>query len=486
MRTVPPAPQRAEPAMSTSTSSTSTSPKPSSQLAALEQAFAAAPTSGAWRALAEAYLAAGRHLEATVVAKKAVRSRPEDPAPRVFVARVLAAQGKTEKARAEVEAVRSAHPGDEAALALARELGLVAPSPSAGDPATGPAAESHPDAGGRRGPPPHLEPAWTAELERRYADVPEDPEGRRTRARRAAGRTVGLAVGLVSLLAAGAAYSSARRARAAEVERLVGEARPFLEQDTWRGARDAAQRCERALGIDRDAVDARACAAWAAAVRFADHGEGEAQRAAARRYLSPERADAPARALAAAAILRTAEDDPRGAAEALRGRAAKEGSPVLQSALGEALVAAGDLEGGRDALAAAQRAAPGDVRTARLLADDLRRRGGPEALGQAEVLYEIVLGRLAPDHPGALLGRARLRLDRGAAAEALAAGERVAAMEEAASPRQRAMAHAVRARALGMAGRKDEAAAAERAALALDPAGREVREILGQRVAAVK
>jgi tetratricopeptide (TPR) repeat protein len=156
---------------------------------------------------------------------------------------------------------------------------------------------------------------------------------------------------------------------------------------------------------------------------------------------------------------------------------------VLHAALGEALLAAGDVEGAREALAAAQRLAPGDVRAVRLLAEAYRRRGGAE-VAQAEILYEIALGRLAPEHPAALLGKARLLLDRRALPEALAIAERVAAMASEASPRQRAAAHALRARALALAGRKEDAAAAERAALALDGAGREVAEILAAPVAA--
>jgi hypothetical protein len=456
-------------------------PSQPQQLAALEAAFASAPGSEAWRPLAEAYLAAGRHLEATVIAKKAARTRPGDAAPRGLVVRVLAAQGKVERAREELAALLRAHPADEGALALARELKLEAPaSPTASAPAnptaTAPAAR-------RRPPPPHLDAGYAQDLARRYGDEPPEPAARRrARARRALLRTAALAVGLGAALAALGAVAASRRARAAEVERLVAEARPLLERDTWSGAREGGARCERAAGLDGDAAEARACAAWAAAVRFADHGEAEG-RDLARRQLAALRGDAPARAAAAAALLRAAEGDARGAADALRQRAAQDGGPLLLAVLGEALLAAGDLDGARDALAGAQRLAPGDVRAARLLAEAYRRRGGAE-VAQAELLYEIALGRLAPDHPAALLGRSRLLIDRRALGEALALADRVHAMVAEASPRQRAVAQALRARALALAGRKDDAAVAERAALALDGAGREVREILAAPVAA--
>jgi hypothetical protein len=458
------------------------------QLAALEQAFASAPASEAWRPLAEAYLAAGRHLEATVIAKKAARTRGADPAPRVFLVRVLAAQGKAERAKDELAAIRAAHPADAEAAALARELGIevpVAPPPlPAAAPAEAkPGADRAPPAAAargrrrRRGPPPNLDPAYAQDLARRYAEPPVAAPRRRAGARRALRRTIALAIGLAVALAAGAAAVQSRRARAAEVERLLAEARPLLDRDTWPASRDAGERCERAAARDDRSAEAHACAAFAAAIRYADHGEGDAARGAARRHLDAlDARSAPARAAAADGILRAAQGDARGAADALRARVATDGSAVLHAALGEALLATGDLDGARDALATAQRLAPGDVRTLRLLAEGLRRRGGAE-LAQAELLYDVALGRLAPGHPGALVGKARLLLDRDPAA-ALAAADAVVAAGDAASPRQRALAQALRARALRAAGRGDDAAQAEKAALGLD-GGREVREILG-------
>jgi tetratricopeptide (TPR) repeat protein len=461
-----------------------------SQLAGLEQAFATAPSSEAWRPLAEAYLSMERHLEATVVAKKAARQRPGDGAPRLVLARVLAAQGKAEKARDELaEALRLA-PGDPAAAALARELGLAPPGPAAGSaapPAAGvPAAAA--DSGfrrRRRGHPPNLAPDWSRELGRRWADEEEPAPRRRRRAKREVAATIALALALGAGLAAIAAHTASRRAREIEVRRLLAEARPLLERDTWAAARGASDRCERALATDGGNAEARACAAWAAAVRWWDHGEGDGVRDEARRRLAGlEGGRRPARAEAAEALLRTGGGDPRGAADALRGRVESDpSSAALQVALGEALLAAGDLDAAREALSAAQRLAPGDVRALRLLADQFRRRGGADA-AQAEVLYEIALSRLAPDHPGALLGRARLLLERRAHAEALSLADRVLASGDAASPRQRAVAQALRSRAYALAGRRDEARAAEGAARALDPAGASVGEILGAPLAA--
>ena len=77
-----PAPQRLSPA----------------ELASLEQAFASDPGSESYRPLAEAYLTMGRFMEAMVVSKRGIRNHPEDPAPRVLLARVHAGQHKDEKA----------------------------------------------------------------------------------------------------------------------------------------------------------------------------------------------------------------------------------------------------------------------------------------------------------------------------------------------------------------------------------------------------
>jgi hypothetical protein len=128
---------------------------------------------------------------------------------------------------------------------------------------------------------------------------------------------------------------------------------------------------------------------------------------------------------------------------------------------------------------AAQQLAPGSPRIAQQLADQLRRAGG-EGPQHAATLYEIVLQKLAPDHVGSLIGKSHLLLDAKDAPRALAVAHRVAELGELASPRQRARALALEARALAQLGKKDEAEAAERAARALDAAAPEVRDPLAQ------
>ncbi|HSM93509.1 MAG TPA: tetratricopeptide repeat protein, partial [Anaeromyxobacteraceae bacterium] len=94
------------------------------ELTSLEHAFASDPTSDAYRPLAEAYLALGRFMEAMVVCKKGVKAHPDDPAPRVLLARVYADQGKDKKALEELQAVLQTWPAFAAAHRMAGALHL--------------------------------------------------------------------------------------------------------------------------------------------------------------------------------------------------------------------------------------------------------------------------------------------------------------------------------------------------------------------------
>src|SRR5512136_2173627 len=94
------------------------------ELAALEHAFAADPTSDAYRPLTEAYLAAGRFMEAMVVCKKGVKAHPDDPGARVLLARVYADQGKDRKALEELQPVLASYANYAAGHLLAGQLQL--------------------------------------------------------------------------------------------------------------------------------------------------------------------------------------------------------------------------------------------------------------------------------------------------------------------------------------------------------------------------
>ncbi len=92
------------------------------ELAKLEHAFASDPSSDAYRPLAEAYLAAGRFMEAMVVCKKGVKAHPDRAEPRLLLARVYSEQGKDKKALEEVLGALQAQPSDKASLRMAGAL----------------------------------------------------------------------------------------------------------------------------------------------------------------------------------------------------------------------------------------------------------------------------------------------------------------------------------------------------------------------------
>ncbi|ADO73788.1 tetratricopeptide repeat protein [Stigmatella aurantiaca] len=102
------------------------------ELAKLEHAFAADPSSDAYKPLAEAYLGMGRFMEAMVVCKKGVKAHPNASDPRLLLARVYAEQGKDKKALEEALSALQVQPADKAALRMAGSLQLKTGEPEPG------------------------------------------------------------------------------------------------------------------------------------------------------------------------------------------------------------------------------------------------------------------------------------------------------------------------------------------------------------------
>src|SRR5262252_496534 len=102
------------------------------ELAKLESAFNSDPGSDAYRPLAEAYLAAGRFMEAMVVCKKGVKAHPNRPDPRLLLARVYSEQGKDKKALDELQGALGVAPSDRTVLRA-----LAAVQMRSGDAASG-------------------------------------------------------------------------------------------------------------------------------------------------------------------------------------------------------------------------------------------------------------------------------------------------------------------------------------------------------------
>jgi tetratricopeptide (TPR) repeat protein len=139
----------------------------------------------------------------------------------------------------------------------------------------------------------------------------------------------------------------------------------------------------------------------------------------------------------------------------------------------------GDLEAARDALGRAQKASPGDVRVAWLLAEQFRRRGEGYEL-QAAGFYDYAL-RIQKDHLGSILGKALILLDRGQLDEAGKAAGLALSPEAAASKPQQALAQAIRGGVLAGQGKDREAAAAEEQAAKLDPTSADIPGLVGAR-----
>ncbi|MBN1203641.1 MAG: tetratricopeptide repeat protein [Myxococcaceae bacterium] len=94
------------------------------ELAKLEHAFAADPSSEAYKPLAEAYLGMGRFMEAMVVCKKGVKAHPNAADPRLLLARVYLQQGKDKKALEEALGALQVQPADKQALRMVGMLQL--------------------------------------------------------------------------------------------------------------------------------------------------------------------------------------------------------------------------------------------------------------------------------------------------------------------------------------------------------------------------
>ncbi|HZA14757.1 MAG TPA: tetratricopeptide repeat protein, partial [Myxococcaceae bacterium] len=102
------------------------------ELAKLEHAFATDPGSHAYKALAHAYLAMSRYMEAMVVCKKGVKAHPQSSEPRLLLARVYAEQGKDKKAIEELNAAVQLFPSDKTVLRTLGALQMRAGEPEAG------------------------------------------------------------------------------------------------------------------------------------------------------------------------------------------------------------------------------------------------------------------------------------------------------------------------------------------------------------------
>jgi len=499
------------------------------ELAKLESAFNSDPGSDAYRPLAEAYLAAGRFMEAMVVCKKGVKAHPNRPDPRLLLARVYSEQGKDKKAIDELQGALGVAPNDRAVLRALAAVQMHAGDAAAGkatlhkawdldprDPETTAAFAQWKLEPPRPPPPPEPPPAPAVAptgIPRSSSRVSEIPPGMgqpvapRTRSgvngmpvqRSAPARTVTgdddevaapaakqghaarfLVTALAAVLAIGGwyGYGQWKAAREVKLKRNLKEASEQLRHDSFASYKKATDAAAAALEIDPNSAVAHGYLAYAYAIRWGEHGDGDDARRFAEEHL--------------ASVHRLGERDSRfaDAAEALLAAYAGKGTQALATleakvkALDEKGQASaflyltqgivqmnlGDLEHARDSLEKAQSLAPSDPRVYSALGTLHRRRGDARAADQN---YGFAL-KYERDHPESLLGRVLLALDSDNAAGFPGAATQLKKLLDAdppPSPRQLAVAHLARALLVSRA---------QIAATGLQPAdGRKLSEATG-------
>ncbi|HTP51012.1 MAG TPA: tetratricopeptide repeat protein [Anaeromyxobacteraceae bacterium] len=530
------------------------------ELASLEHAFAADPSSEAWRPLTDAYLSMGRFMEAMVVAKKGVKAHPSDATARLALARVYAQQGKDRKALEEVQGALAAHPAHPAANLMAGGLhmrlgekgpgtealrraaqaapsdpqvkaaleqwGVALPPPPPPPPPAPPPLAAAP-AGPAPGTPPVLSRAPAAPAREAVAEAPAPPPGSppAVRPSKSQGRldrnleyareladkyqtqewqistgetgelpvakppkqshslrsTLLLVVGLAIVLGGWWSFTSWRRDRDEKVARLLKEASELIAKDSHGGYKQASALLEQVLQKDPASLAGHAYLAYIDALRWGEHGEGDTFREEAKKHLVAARREATSHShmIAADAYLKAYGGDPQGAiadlTRVLRGPEAGT-SGLLFGALGVLQMKSGDLDSARESLTTARKFADRDVRVNQMLAEVYRRAGQAR---KAKTFYDAAY-LLSREHVPTLLGAATVYIDEGQYDTALKFVQAVMDASDV-SPRQRALAQALRGTILFAKGRAAEGAKDEQDALTLDPTNPDIQEQIGRR-----
>jgi cellulose synthase operon protein C len=469
------------------------------ELAKLEHAFASDPSSDAYRPLAEAYLGMGRFMEAMVVCKKGVKAHPNRPDARVLLARVYADQGKDKKAIEELQAALAVAAEDRTIL---RQLGalqmktadvaqgranlLKAWELSPTDAETLAALAQWKIDAPRPAPPPEAAPAPPPPPTTRTpappsrtttADVPtsrtpvygapaatlsrtslraaeEEEERLRKHAKASSGAARAFVLALVvAVVGVGAFYGwgqwNARRANI--FSRALKEASEQLKHDSFASYKLACTAAEQALEVEPKSVAAHAYLAYAYAIRWGEHGDGDDARRFAEEHLQAAKAggEVDSHMYAADALLQEySGKGTRALGELTRQVKSldEEGhaSSLLYLTLGLVQMDAGDLERARESLEKAQALAPADPRIYAALGALHRRRGDSR---EAEKNFGFAL-RYEKDHPASLLGLSLLLIEQDNSARFPAAAVNLKKLlegEPPPSPRQLALAHMARA-----------------------------------------
>ncbi len=293
--------------------------------------------------------------------------------------------------------------------------------------------------------------------------------------------TAALFVVLALALGGWAVFNKTRKAKIEAIDRLLKDTVPLVEKDSYPAYVDAAAKCKEILDHDSSSIAGHSFLAYVDAVRSGEHGDDVKAEAVAHVEEARKIGQRHSHLVAAEAYLKLYGGDAAGAKETVRGviegeEAAQ--SPFLLGVLGAIELQDGDLDHARDTLNRAQKASPGDVRVAWLLAEQFRRRGeGYDT--QAAAFYDYAL-RIQKDHVASILGKAALLVARGQAEEAARAAQSVLSGQVASKPQQ-ALAHAILGGANAVEGKREQALSEEQQAAKLDPASAEIPHLLGVR-----
>lgn len=279
-----------------------------------------------------------------------------------------------------------------------------------------------------------------------------DDEERSQRKRSKHGQKMFLLLALGVPLAIGGTYAFGqwRAHRTAEFSRDLDAAREELKHDSYAAYQKVCESANQALQVIPDAPAAHGYLAYAYAIRWGEHGDGDEAHKLAEDHLKAARQgeEDDSHVYAADALLKTYSGH---GAEALADLSKKvkdleaqgKQSSLMYLTLGLIQMNAGDLEHARDSLQSAQAKAPSDPRIYAALGTLYRRRGQDQQAWQS---YDFAL-RYEHNHPESLLGKSLLMLDQDSPAfdRAAALIKKLLEADPAPSPRQLATAHLARA-----------------------------------------
>jgi tetratricopeptide (TPR) repeat protein len=331
----------------------------------------------------------------------------------------MGGEGAPQLAREPISAVRRATPASTAAVpaagmpngAVARGQAPARPPPQRAPSMSRPAA---PPPRALAPPPPDVDLGGDDEDE----DDDVSPRRRRPSPQESRKRTrtvfIVLALALPAALGGYAAYGRWAAINAREIKKHLAEATEQLKHDSYASYKKACEAAAAALERDPNSTAAHGYLAYAWAIRWGEHGGGDAARKQAEEHLEAAKSggEISSHLYAAEALIQTFAGKGAQALAELEKRvrdfdAEGRRSSLMYLTLGLIQMNAGDLEHAKDSLETAQTLSPDDPRTYAALGRLSTRRGEDN---NAWKQYDFAL-RYEKDHHESLLGKALLMLD---------------------------------------------------------------------------